>query len=230
LFLAFLIHKGIGQQRLFFFNYSKINNKLILSPDARFLVFWGKVLPLDGTEIFRYTERFTDVSEVAVSPNGRYIAHGENAVWLQPVSPETLRPAGPAKKLSTWRRTLGKQERTEALTGRGTHRLSFSVPMTRKAGHTSTPFRRRSASRQYPDAASTGLPSGWKVHCFDYPREDSGSNRLATVPHECCARRGRAQCVGQRWAVADRSSILGGAIRAATLRVRSLISGRRNVE
>jgi len=74
-------------------------NKLILSPDARFLVHWGKVVPLDGTETFRYTERPGDVRDVAVSPDGRYIAHGQNAVWLQPVSPETLRPSGPARKL-----------------------------------------------------------------------------------------------------------------------------------
>jgi beta-lactamase regulating signal transducer with metallopeptidase domain/Tol biopolymer transport system component len=73
-------------------------NRLTLSPDGRFLLWWGKVVPLDGTKAFRYTENGDD-REVAVSPNGRYVAHGEKAVWLQPVSPETLKPNGPAKKL-----------------------------------------------------------------------------------------------------------------------------------
>jgi beta-lactamase regulating signal transducer with metallopeptidase domain/WD40 repeat protein len=73
-------------------------NKLTLSPDGRFLLWWGRVVPLDGTKAFYYTENGDD-REVAVSPNGRYIAHGEEAVWLQPVSPETLRPNGPPKKL-----------------------------------------------------------------------------------------------------------------------------------
>jgi beta-lactamase regulating signal transducer with metallopeptidase domain/Tol biopolymer transport system component len=78
-------------------NVIEHRNKLTLSPDGRFLLWWGRVVPVDGTDAFRYTE--DDAREVAVSPNGRYIAYGEKAVWLQPVSPETLRPNGPSRKL-----------------------------------------------------------------------------------------------------------------------------------
>jgi beta-lactamase regulating signal transducer with metallopeptidase domain/Tol biopolymer transport system component len=92
-------------------------NKLIMSPDARFLVQRARVIPLDGTETFRYIEHSRDVRETAVSPDGRYIAHGANAVWLQPVSPETLRPNGPAKKLMDLHggRLLGSANRLKAL-------------------------------------------------------------------------------------------------------------------
>ena len=92
-------------------------NKLVMSPDARFLVQRGKVIPLDGTETFSYAEHSRDVRDTAVSPDGRYIAHGANAVWLQPVSPETLRPNGPAKKLMDLHggRLLGSANRLKAL-------------------------------------------------------------------------------------------------------------------
>ncbi len=137
-------------------------NKLIMSPDARFLLFGGKVIPLDGTETFSYTEpeRWGDVANVAVSPNGRYIAHGKNVVWLQPVSPETLRPNGPAKKLldlkgerlADWyykplRWTQDSQVvlfKTNDAEGRS-HQYAFSAK-------TGDPVR-------YPDAASTGMLS-----------------------------------------------------------------------
>jgi Tol biopolymer transport system component len=137
-------------------------NKLILSPDARFLVFWGKVLPLDGTEIFRYTERFTDVSEVAVSPNGRYIAHGENAVWLQPVSPETLRPDGPAKKLLDLRggelEGAGSGQKALYWT-RDSQTVFFSAYDAEGGKHQYAFSAATGAPVSYPDAASTGLPS-----------------------------------------------------------------------
>ncbi|MBN2130302.1 MAG: hypothetical protein JW741_12440, partial [Sedimentisphaerales bacterium] len=137
-------------------------NKLIMSPDMRFLLFWGRVIPLNGTEAFSYTEHWSDVREVAVSPNGRYIAHGQNTIWLQPVSPETLRPDGPAKKLLDLRgeRLVGAFNGLRALfwtrdsqvvffkstdaEGRS-HRYAFSAA-------TGDPV-------SYPGAASTGLPS-----------------------------------------------------------------------
>jgi len=148
-------------------------NKLIMSPDARFLVFWGRVIPLDGTETFSYAEpeRWGDVRDVAVSPNGRYIAHGKNAVWLQPVSPETLRPDSPAKKLldlgeerlAGWYKPLRWTRdsqvvffKTNDAEGRS-HRYAFSAA-------TGDPV-------SYPDAAATGLPSpdGKRIALTDTP-------------------------------------------------------------
>lgn len=137
-------------------------NKLILSPDARFLLHWGKVLPLDGTEMFRYTERGGDVREVAVSPNGRYIAHGEHAVWLQPVSPDTLRPHGPAKKLLDLRggRLAGRWNRRKAVYWTRDSRTVFFHAYDAEASLQPYAFSAASgAPVSFPDAASTGLPS-----------------------------------------------------------------------
>ncbi len=144
-------------------NGVKTTSGLMLSPDARFLLYWGSVIPLDGTETFRYTEHDSDVREVAVSPNGHYIAHGWNTVWLQPVSPQTLRPNGPAKRLLD---LVGD--------GHGTH-ANWSEPLRlRWTQDSQVVFFRTYADGQfhqyafsaatgdpvpYPDAASTGLPS-----------------------------------------------------------------------
>ncbi len=146
-----------------FSNGVKTTSGLMLSPDARFLLYWGSVIPLDGTETFRYTEHDSDVRVVAVSPDGRYVAHGWNTVWLQPVSPQTLRPNGPAKKLLD---LVGD--------GHGTH-ANWSEPLRlRWTQDSQVVFFRTYADGQfhqyafsastgepvpYPDAASTGLPS-----------------------------------------------------------------------
>ncbi len=137
-------------------------NKLIMSPDARFLLFWGRVVPLDGTEIFRYTERRRDVREVAVSPNGRYIAHGENVVWLQPVSPETLRPDGPARKLLDLRGggLEGAGNGQKALYWTRDSRTVFFSAYDAEGGRYQYAFSAATgAPVSYPHAASTGLPS-----------------------------------------------------------------------
>jgi beta-lactamase regulating signal transducer with metallopeptidase domain/Tol biopolymer transport system component len=139
-------------------------NKLILSPDARFLVHWGKVLPLDGTETFRYTERSGDVSDVAVSPNGRYIAHGEHTVWLQPVSPETLRPDGPAKKLLDLRggrlalAPQGNRQKAIYWT-RDSQTIFFPAFDADGRFHQYAFSAATGAPVSYPDAVSAGLPS-----------------------------------------------------------------------
>ena len=137
-------------------------NKLNMSPDARFLIQWGSVIPLDGTETFRYTERSRDVREAAVSPDGRYIAHGRDAVWLQPVSPKTLRPDGPAKRLFDLRggRLLGARNRLKALYWtRDSQTVYFSAydaegRLDRYAFSTAT-----GAPVSYPDATSRALLS-----------------------------------------------------------------------
>jgi beta-lactamase regulating signal transducer with metallopeptidase domain/Tol biopolymer transport system component len=137
-------------------------NKLILSPDARFLVHWGKVLPLDGTETFRYTERPGDVREVAVSPNGRYIVHGQNTIWLQPVSPQTLRPDGPAKKLLDLKggRLRGAKNGWKVLCWtRDSQIVFFHAYDAAGRLHPYAFSAATGAPVSFPDAASTGLPS-----------------------------------------------------------------------
>ncbi len=137
-------------------------NKLILSPDARFLLFWGRVIPLDGTETFRYTEHGSDVSNVAVSPNGRYIAHGQNTVWLQPVSPETLRPDGPAKRLLDLRggRLASGWGGQQALYWtRDSQTVFFHAYDAEGRFHQYAFSAATGAAVSYPDATALGLPS-----------------------------------------------------------------------
>ncbi len=141
-------------------NVIKHTNKLILSPDARFLVSWGRVVPLDGASAFRYTEQ-GDIRDLAVSPNGRYIAHGENAVWLQPVSPETLRPDGPAKKLLDLRggRLVGRNYKKALYWTRDSQTVFFQAYDAEGRSHPYALSAATGAPVSFPDAAATGLPS-----------------------------------------------------------------------
>jgi Tol biopolymer transport system component len=71
---------------------------VFLSPNGKFLINHKTVIPLDGQEPFDL------VDEPALrsiwSPDGKKVAFFlENAIWVIPVSPETGRPTGPAKKL-----------------------------------------------------------------------------------------------------------------------------------
>jgi Tol biopolymer transport system component len=71
---------------------------VFLSPNGKFLLNHKTVIPLDGQEPFDL------VDEPALrsiwSPDGKKVAFFlENAIWVIPVSPETGRPTGPAKKL-----------------------------------------------------------------------------------------------------------------------------------
>ncbi len=142
-------------------NVIKFTNKLWLSPDARFLIGGGFVVPVDGTGVYPWTEQRGDMRDRAVSPNGRYIAHGEKAVWLQPVSPETLRPDGPAKKLVD----LGEGRLTGRNNGRSLHwtrdsETIFFAAYTSEGGVRQYAFSAETGVPvSYPDAASAGLPS-----------------------------------------------------------------------
>jgi len=73
-------------------------NVLNLSPNGKFLLQDNLVIPLNGEESFNL------VDMVALrgiwSPDGKKVAfYSERAIWVIPVSPETGRPTGPAKKL-----------------------------------------------------------------------------------------------------------------------------------
>ncbi|MBP7051229.1 MAG: PD40 domain-containing protein [Phycisphaerae bacterium] len=142
-------------------NVIRFTTKLILSPDARFLVsIGGLVVPLDGTGPFRCTER-GDARDRAVSPDGRYIAHGGKAVWLQPVSPETLRPNGPAKKLLDLRggQLVGRNNGKGLYWTRDSQTVFFQAYDVEGRFHPYAFSAATGASVSYPDAASAGLPS-----------------------------------------------------------------------
>ncbi|MBN2134012.1 MAG: M48 family metalloprotease, partial [Sedimentisphaerales bacterium] len=137
----------------------RFTNKLILSPDARFLVSGDLVVPLDGTKAFRFTEREGDVRDRAVSPNGRYIAHGEKTVWLQPVSPETLRPDGPAKKLVDLAggRLVGRNNGQGLHWTRNSQTVFFAAYDPEGGVHQYAFSAATGAPVNYPDALSAGL-------------------------------------------------------------------------
>jgi len=75
------------------------DNKLCMSPNGKFLLWWGTVVPLDGGKPFKL-QPLKEVGDVAWSPDGKMIAYQTGGIWLLPVSPETARPTGPPRKLA----------------------------------------------------------------------------------------------------------------------------------
>ncbi len=74
-------------------------NKLRQSPNGKLLLYKGQVVPLDGSKAFKL-EALHGTEDAAWSSDGRMIAYRDKlATWLLPVSPETGRPTGPARKL-----------------------------------------------------------------------------------------------------------------------------------
>ncbi|MBN1973544.1 MAG: hypothetical protein JW787_07885 [Sedimentisphaerales bacterium] len=143
-------------------NVIKFTNKLNLSPDARFLVsITGRVVPLDGTAPFLYTEHMEDVRDAAVSPTGRYIAHGEKTIWLQLVSKDTMRPDGPARKLID----LAEGQLLGRNNGKGLFWTQDSQTVFFWANDANDQLRRHAFSAasgtpvSFPDAVSAGLLS-----------------------------------------------------------------------
>jgi Tol biopolymer transport system component len=67
------------------------------SPNGKFLLSEKTVIPMDGSEPFLLTDK--EAWRGTWSPDGKKAAfYAENAIWVVPVSPETGRPSGPAKK------------------------------------------------------------------------------------------------------------------------------------
>jgi Tol biopolymer transport system component len=69
------------------------------SPNGKFLLYDNLVIPLDENEPFKLVEnpkalRFT------CSPDGKKVAYyTDEGIWIIPISPETGRPTGPAKRI-----------------------------------------------------------------------------------------------------------------------------------
>lgn len=68
-----------------------------MSPDARFLSYGKYIIPLDGEDV----RRFADLPawRSSWSPDGTMVAFYSGGIWLVPVSPQTGKPTGPARKL-----------------------------------------------------------------------------------------------------------------------------------
>ncbi len=75
------------------------DNKLSLAPSGKFLLWWGKVVPLDGRQPFN-PAGLPNTGDAAWSPDGKWIAyHDRGRLCVLPVSPETGGATGPPKLL-----------------------------------------------------------------------------------------------------------------------------------
>jgi len=69
-----------------------------LSPNGKFILYGKLIVPLDGSEPFDLVDM--SATRCTWSPNGRSVAfYSEDGIYMVPVSPETARPTGPARKL-----------------------------------------------------------------------------------------------------------------------------------
>jgi Tol biopolymer transport system component len=85
------------------------NNRLDLfqlSPNGKFILYVRLVVPLDGSEPFDLVDMSAE--RCVWSPDGRNVAfYSEDGIYMVPVSPETARRTGPARKLLDGRYTWG---------------------------------------------------------------------------------------------------------------------------
>lgn len=70
---------------------------LEMSPNGKFLLFCMQVVPLEDGKPFKLVD--LPSGRNSWSPDGKNIAFYSGGVWLIPVSPDTAKPTGPAKKL-----------------------------------------------------------------------------------------------------------------------------------
>jgi Tol biopolymer transport system component len=73
-------------------------NGVALSPNGKFLLWAGHVVPLDGSPAFTLKElKGADIA--SWSPDGRKIAFNSEGIEVLPISPETSRPTGVPRRL-----------------------------------------------------------------------------------------------------------------------------------
>jgi RNA polymerase sigma factor (sigma-70 family) len=86
-------------------NYTADGEKLSISPNGRFLLWYNLVFPLDSGDAFQLG--VVDAESSVWSPDGgKVVFSTEEALWVVPVSPETGHTIGPARKLRDGRYIL----------------------------------------------------------------------------------------------------------------------------
>ncbi|MCK4494910.1 MAG: PD40 domain-containing protein, partial [Candidatus Aminicenantes bacterium] len=78
-------------------DYNYNSQYLRMSPNGKFLLYFGYVIPTGDGEIIKLVD--FPANRSLWSPDGKKIAFYSNGIWVIPVSPETGRPIGPAKEL-----------------------------------------------------------------------------------------------------------------------------------
>ncbi len=84
-----------GKKDVIDYNYN--SQHVRMSPNGKFLLYFSYVIPVGDGDLIKLFE--FPANRSVWSPDGKKIAFYSNGIWVIPVSPETGRATGPAKKL-----------------------------------------------------------------------------------------------------------------------------------
>jgi len=88
-------HSIVGAKDVIRLNHN--GEHVRMSPNGKFLLHNKYIIPLDDREVITFTDM--DAYRCAWSPDGEKIVFYSNGIWMIPVSEETGRPTGPARKI-----------------------------------------------------------------------------------------------------------------------------------
>ncbi len=211
-------------------DHISVVDKLVLSPNGRFLHWQGMVVPVDGAAPFQLLDR--SVQDESYSPDGKWIAFiGKDGLYAVPVALNEGKPSGPAKKLITVIPASGRGR--PLVWSRDSQHIVFKDPQ----GVTRAVSVRDGVTSEWsgslgilsPDGSTVAF-SAWGDGIWVQPASGAGPARCLSSPDDL-----RTTCEPVAWS-ADGQWIIGQAIgydpnarRVHGLRFAHVTSGRQHV-